>query len=116
MIKLTATATTEPIAFVGNGPELLHVCLDKQLETVIGKALASAESSTQNKDSIMPKEDKAPKTVLDKLVALIKTQNTPGGSSRQAIVKGMKDKFGEVAPPKLKAALKKGNIIKVNDC
>merc|ERR1712038_2186046 len=57
---------------------------------------------------IMPKEDKAPKTVLDKLVALIKTQNTPGGSSRQAIVKGMKDKFGEVAPPKLKAALKKG--------
>jgi hypothetical protein len=42
------------------------------------------------------KEEKPPKTVLEKVVAVIKTQNTPGGSSRQAISKGYKDKFGEM--------------------
>eukprot|EP00092_Neocalanus_flemingeri_P015717 GFUD01017013.1.p1 GENE.GFUD01017013.1~~GFUD01017013.1.p1 ORF type:complete len:187 (-),score=60.65 GFUD01017013.1:32-592(-) len=56
----------------------------------------------------MPKDEKVPKTVLDKIVAVVKTQNTPGGSSRQAISKGYKEKFGEVAPNALKGALKKG--------
>lgn len=51
---------------------------------------------------------KEPKTVLDKIAFIITTQNTPGGSSRPAITKGMKEKFGETAPAAMKAALKKG--------
>ena len=45
----------------------------------------------------MKKDEKPPKTVLEKVVTVIKTQNTPGGSSRQAISKGYKEKFGEEA-------------------
>jgi hypothetical protein len=56
----------------------------------------------------MGKDDKTPKTMLDKLVAVIKSQNSPGGSTRQALVKGLKEKFEEVNPAQLKAALKKG--------
>jgi hypothetical protein len=59
----------------------------------------------------MPKDastGKAPKTCLDKVVAVIVAQNTPGGSSRQAIAKGYKEKWGEVASHAFKAALKKG--------
>ena len=33
---------------------------------------------------------------------------TPGGCSRQAITKGIKSEFGEVAPNALKTAIKKG--------
>ena len=54
------------------------------------------------------KDTKQPKTVLEKIVFVIKTQNTPGGSSRQAIIKGFKEHFGDVAPNALKGALKKG--------
>merc|ERR1712223_1939949 len=49
----------------------------------------------------------APKSVLDKVVVLIKELNTPGGCSRQAITKGLKSKFGETPANALKAALKK---------
>ena len=61
----------------------------------------------------MTKDEKPPKTVLEKVVAVIKTQNTPGGSSRQAISKGYKEKFGEVATNAMKGALKKGVDTKV---
>ena len=50
----------------------------------------------------------APKSVLDKVVSLIKELNTPGGCSRQAITKGLKSKYGETPANALKAALKKG--------
>jgi len=57
----------------------------------------------------MPKEDeKSPKSVLDKVVSVIKSQNTPGGSSRQALAKAFKDKFSDVTPQALKVAIKKG--------
>ena len=61
----------------------------------------------------MTKDEKPPKTVLEKVVAVIKTQNTPGGSSRQAISKEYKEKFGEVATNAMKGALKKGVDTKV---
>ena len=61
----------------------------------------------------MTKQGKTPKTVLDKVVAVVKNQNTPGGSSRQAISKGYKEMFGDVAPNAMKGALKKGVDSKV---
>jgi len=62
----------------------------------------------------MPKEEKkTPKTVLEKVLAVINSQNTPGGSSRQAITKGYKEKYGDVAPNSLKGAIKKGVDTKV---
>ena len=39
---------------------------------------------------------------------MIKKLKTPGGCSRQAIVKGLRSEFGEVAPNALKSAIKKG--------
>ena len=50
---------------------------------------------------------KEPKTVFDRIAFVITSQNTPGGSSRQAITKGMKEKFGDTAAATLKTALKK---------
>ena len=47
-------------------------------------------------------------SVLDKIIEVIKEQNTPGGSSRQAITKGLKSKYGEVQATAMKTALKKG--------
>ena len=47
-------------------------------------------------------------SVLDKIMTVIKEQNTPGGSSRQAITKGLKSKFGEIPSNAMKTALKKG--------
>ena len=47
-------------------------------------------------------------SVLDKIMEVIKDQNTPGGSSRQAITKGLKSKYGEVQAAAMKTALKKG--------
>ena len=47
-------------------------------------------------------------SVLDKIMTVIKDQNTPGGSSRQAIAKGLKSKFGEVPANAVKTAIKKG--------
>ena len=61
----------------------------------------------------MPPSEKKPKSVLDKVVFLIKEQNTPGGSSRQAIVKGFKEHFSQVSLAALKGALKKGVESKV---
>ena len=55
----------------------------------------------------------APKSVLDKVVNLIKELNTPGGCSRQAITKGLKSKYGETPANALKGALKKGVDSKV---
>ena len=40
---------------------------------------------------------------MDKIAFVITSQNTPGGSSRPAITKGIKEKFGETAPAALKA-------------
>ena len=51
--------------------------------------------------------------MVDKVVEVIKVQNSPGGSSRQALVKGMKEQFPEVEAAQLKAALKKGVAAKV---
>ena len=56
----------------------------------------------------MAKDARPPKTVLDKVSVVISGQETPGGSSRPAIVKGMKEKFSEVTGAQLKTALKKG--------
>ena len=42
------------------------------------------------------------------VVAVIKQLKTPGGCSRQAITKGLKSEYGEVAPNALKTAIKKG--------
>ena len=47
-------------------------------------------------------------SVLDKIMTVIKDQNTPGGSSRQAIAKGLKSKFGDVPANAVKTAIKKG--------
>ena len=47
-------------------------------------------------------------SILDKIIQVIKDQNTPGGSSRQAITKGIKSKFGDVQANALKTAIKKG--------
>ena len=60
----------------------------------------------------------APKGVadaLDKLIVLIKELNTPGGSSRQKIIKEFKSRYGETDLPcgAMKAALKKGVETKV---
>ena len=55
----------------------------------------------------------APKTVLEKIVEVIKEQNVPGGSSRQALAKGLKSKYGEVPPNAIKTAVKKGVDSKV---
>ena len=41
-------------------------------------------------------------------MTVIKDQNTPGGSSRQAISKGLKSKFGDVPANSVKTAIKKG--------
>ena len=47
-------------------------------------------------------------SVLDKIITVIKDQNTPGGSSRPALSKGLKAKFGEVPAAAVKTAIKKG--------
>ena len=47
-------------------------------------------------------------SVLDKIMTVIKEQNTPGGSSRQAIAKAVKTKYGEVPGNAMKTAIKKG--------
>ena len=47
-------------------------------------------------------------SILDKIMTVIKDQNTPGGSSRQAISKGLKTKFGDVPANAVKTAIKKG--------
>eukprot|EP00873_Tetraselmis_striata_P000706 jgi/Tetstr1/420970/TSEL_012030.t1 len=49
-----------------------------------------------------------PKTVLEKVVAVIKAAATPSGSSRPAIAKALQASFGTANPTALKAALKKG--------
>ena len=49
-----------------------------------------------------------PKTVLDKVVAAITNLAEPGGASRQAITKAVKEMFGEVKPVLLKKALSTG--------
>ena len=54
-----------------------------------------------------------PKTVLDKIVEVIKEQNAPGGSSRQALAKGLKSKYGEIQANLIKTAVKKGVDSKV---
>ena len=54
-----------------------------------------------------------PKTVLDKIVEVIKEQNAPGGSSRQALAKGLKAKYGEIQANQIKTAVKKGVDSKV---
>ena len=51
---------------------------------------------------------KAPKTVIDKIVAVLLDLKTPGGSSRQAIVKGLKSTFNYENPTALRTALKNG--------
>ena len=56
----------------------------------------------------MGKDTKAPKSALDKVVVVVKAAMTPGGSTRPAIVKALKEQFGEVGAPQLKTALKKG--------
>ena len=61
----------------------------------------------------MGKKDGGAKSLVDKVVEVIKVQNSPGGSSRQALVKGMKEQFPEVEAAQLKAALKKGVAAKV---
>ena len=61
----------------------------------------------------MGKKEGGAKTLVDKVVEVIKVQNSPGGSSRQALVKGMKEQFPEVEAAQLKAALKKGVTAKV---
>ena len=53
------------------------------------------------------------KSVLDKIVEVIKEQNTPGGSSRQALAKGLKSKYGEIQANLVKTAVKKGVDSKV---
>ena len=47
-------------------------------------------------------------SVLDKVMAVIKEQNTPGGSSRPALSKGLKVKYGEISAAAVKTAIKKG--------
>ena len=61
----------------------------------------------------MGKKEGGAKTLVDKVVEVIKVQNSPGGSSRQALLKGMKEQFPEVEAAQLKAALKKGVTAKV---
>ena len=61
----------------------------------------------------MGKKEGGAKSLVDKVVEVIKVQNSPGGSSRQALVKGMKEQFPEVEAAQLKAALKKGVAAKV---
>ena len=61
----------------------------------------------------MGKKEGGAKSLVDKVVEVIKVQNSPGGSSRQALVKGMKEQFPEVEAAQLKAALKKGVTAKV---
>ena len=61
----------------------------------------------------MGKKEGGAKSLVDKVVEVIKVQNSPGGSSRQALVKGMKEQFPEVEATQLKAALKKGVAAKV---
>mmetsp|Transcript_17984 Transcript_17984/g.39325 ORF Transcript_17984/g.39325 Transcript_17984/m.39325 type:complete len:185 (-) Transcript_17984:141-695(-) len=51
---------------------------------------------------------KTPKTVLDKIVAAIRAQKSPKGSSRQAIVKYLKSEFDTDNATAVKSALKKG--------
>ena len=58
-------------------------------------------------DFILPNVKPGPQ-LYKQVVFVIKKLNTPGGCSRQAIIKGMKSEFGEVAPHALKTALKKG--------
>ena len=47
-------------------------------------------------------------SVLDKIMTVIKEQNTPGGSSRPALSKGLKTKYGELSAAAVKTAIKKG--------
>ena len=47
-------------------------------------------------------------SVLDKIMTVIKEQNTPGGSSRPALSKGLKTKYGEISAAAVKTAIKKG--------
>ena len=61
----------------------------------------------------MGKKEGGAKTLVEKVVEVIKVQNSPGGSSRQALLKGMKEQFPEVEASQLKAALKKGVTAKV---
>ena len=51
---------------------------------------------------------KTPKTVLDKIVAAIRAQRSPKGSSRQAIAKYLKSEFDADNATAIKSALKKG--------
>ena len=55
----------------------------------------------------------APKSVLEKIVEVIKEQNAPGGSSRPALAKGLKAKYGEIPSNAIKTAVKKGVDSKV---
>ena len=55
----------------------------------------------------------APKSVLEKIVEVIKEQNVPGGSSRPALAKSLKAKYGEIPANAIKTAVKKGVDSKV---
>ena len=87
----------------------------------------------------MGKKEGGGKSLVDKVIEVIKVQNSPGGSSRQALLKvvassivffflflfdfifvfvsallkGMKEQFPEVEASQLTAALKKGVTAKV---
>eukprot|EP00037_Helgoeca_nana_P021570 m.217614 g.217614 ORF g.217614 m.217614 type:complete len:190 (+) comp25694_c0_seq5:169-738(+) len=58
------------------------------------------------KDSV--KSGKKPKTVVEKVIASIVDLDQDGGSSRQAILKHARDKYGVAAPSAIAKALKAG--------
>jgi hypothetical protein len=72
------------------------------------KEAAAARQQAAEEAAAATARLKAKGTVLEKIVSVIKSQNTPGGSSRQAITKGFEETFGKTTPAAFKSAIAKG--------